>query len=60
MKVSEFCYEMHFHYRLPLITNKLDFFPIRIEINHGSHMLYPVLIWVTLLSLHFIPRFRSA
>ena len=24
MKVSEFCYEMHFHYWLPLQKNKLD------------------------------------
>jgi hypothetical protein len=30
--------------------------PTRIEIIHGSHSLYPVLTWVTLCSLHFIPR----
>jgi hypothetical protein len=42
-----------FHYK------KISYIiPTRIEIIHGSHSLYPVLSWVTLCSLHFIPRFR--
>jgi hypothetical protein len=54
MKVSEFCYEMHFHYCLPL--QKISpIFPTRIEIIHGGQILYQVLTWLTLFSLHFIP-----
>ena len=49
MKVSGFCYDMHFRYRLPLINISL-IFPIRIEIIYGSHSLYNVL---TVFSLHF-------
>jgi len=42
-------------YQLPL--KKISY--IRIEIIHGSHSLYNVLTWVTLFSLHFIPRYHS-
>jgi hypothetical protein len=43
-KVSEFCYDMHFHYQLPLKKISKTF-PTRIEIIHGSHSLYNVLTY---------------
>ena len=58
MEVIGFCYEIHFHYLLPLKKISKTF-PTRIEIIHGSHSLYHVLTWVTLFSLHNIEMFTK-